>query len=178
MALRRVLITGAGSGIGEGIAKSLAKRGHEIIVTDIAQSAIDSVVANITENGGRAKGYVMDAGNAESIKRTIAALDSPVDVLVNNAGIQHVSRIEDFPPERFQQLLNVLLFGACILTKECLPGMRAKGWGRIINIGSIHGVIASPYKSAYVAAKHGLIGTSVSQPLTRRILKDHCTGDG
>lgn len=160
MALRRVLITGAGSGIGEGIAKSLAKKGHEIIVTDIAQSAIDSVVENIKANGGRAQGYVMDAGNAESIKKTIASLDSPVDVLVNNAGIQHVARIEDFPPERFQQLLNVLLFGACILTKECLPGMRSKGWGRIINIGSIHGVVASPYKSAYVAAKHGLIGTA------------------
>jgi 3-hydroxybutyrate dehydrogenase len=156
--VRRVLITGAGSGIGQGIAEALAKRGHEVLVTDVVRSAAEAVASSIVANGGKARAYALDVGQSESITATIASLDSPVDVLINNAGIQHVSRIEDFPPERFQQLLNVMLFGACMLTRACLPGMRQNGFGRIINIGSIHALVGSPYKSAYVAAKHGLIG--------------------
>lgn len=159
MALRRILITGAGSGIGAGIAEALAKKGHEIVVSDVVRSAAEHVVASITAQGGRAQACVLDVGRAEQIEEALAAV-RPVDVLINNAGIQHVSRLEDFPPERFQQLLNVMLFGAAMLTRACLPGMREKGYGRIINIGSIHALVGSPFKSAYVAAKHGLIGFS------------------
>ena len=155
---RRILVTGAGSGIGAGIAEALATKGHEIVVSDVVKSAAEAVAAGIVARGGKARACVLDVGRAESIQETISQLDKPVDVLINNAGIQHVSRIEDFPPERFQQLLNVMLFGACMLTRACMPGMRQKGYGRIINIGSIHALVGSPYKSAYVAAKHGLIG--------------------
>jgi 3-hydroxybutyrate dehydrogenase len=81
-----------------------------------------------------------------------------VDVLINNAGLQHVSRLEEFPPERWRQLLAVMLTGAALMTRAVLPRMRTQGFGRIINIGSIHSLVASPFKSAYVAAKHGLLG--------------------
>ena len=156
--LRRVLITGAGSGIGAGIAEALAKKGHEIVVSDVVRSAAEEVAAGIVAKGGKAQVCVMDVGKMDSITAGVASLERPVDVLINNAGIQHVARLEEFPPERFQQLLNVMLFGACMLTRACLPAMRERGFGRIINIGSIHALVGSPYKSAYVAAKHGLIG--------------------
>ena len=86
--------------------------------------------------------------------------DTPVDILVNNAGIQHVSKIEDFPPEKWQLLINIMLVAPALLTQAFLPHMRSNNFGRIINIGSIHSVVASPFKSAYVAAKHGLLGFS------------------
>jgi 3-hydroxybutyrate dehydrogenase len=81
-------------------------------------------------------------------------------VLINNAGLQYVATLEDFPPEQWQRLIAVMLYGAAMLTRGVLPGMRSRGFGRIINIGSVHGLVASPYKSAYVAAKHGLVGFS------------------
>lgn len=84
----------------------------------------------------------------------------PPDVLINNAGLQHVAPLEEFPPAKWQQLIAVMLTGAAMLTRAALPAMRSAGYGRIVNIGSIHGLVASPYKSAYVAAKHGLIGFS------------------
>ena len=86
--------------------------------------------------------------------------DDPPDVLINNAGLQHVAPLEEFPPEKWQQLIAVMLTGAAMLTRAVLPGMRERGYGRIVNIGSIHALVASPYKSAYVAAKHGLVGFS------------------
>jgi 3-hydroxybutyrate dehydrogenase len=155
---RRVLITGGGSGIGAGIAHGLARRGHGIVVSDMVLPAAERVAEEIRAQGGKAEALQLDVSSEEAIRTAVGSLKEPVDVLVNNAGIQHVARLEEFPPEKFQLLLNVLLYGPCMLSRACLPAMRSKGYGRIINIGSIHGLVGSPYKSAYVAAKHGLIG--------------------
>jgi|SRR5690554_5019190 len=153
----RVLITGAGSGIGKGLALALAAEGHAILVTDLRQQAADEVASEIQAAGGEARALTLDVSDLDSIE----ALDGErVDVLINNAGLQHVAPLEDFPPEKFDQLIQVMLTGAAMLTRALLPGMRQQGFGRIINIGSIHALVASPYKSAYVAAKHGLLGFS------------------
>src|SRR4029450_10057948 len=99
-----------------------------------------------------------DVADAAQIERALAgAADDPPEVLLTTAGLQYVAPIEDYPPERWQQLIAVMLTGAALLTRATLPQMRRKGFGRIVNIGSIHSLVASPYKSAYVAAKHGLV---------------------
>lgn len=156
----RILVTGAGSGIGAGIARGLAGAGHELIVTDLDATAAEAVAGEITAADGRARAMVLDVTSAESVAALVAALEAPVDVLINNAGLQHVAALEEFPMEKWDQLVQVMLVGVARLTRALLPGMRAAGFGRIINIGSIHSLVASPYKSAYVAAKHGLIGFS------------------
>jgi len=96
----------------------------------------------------------------DSVAAALAAISRPVDVLVNNAGLQHVSPLEEFPLGKWDFLIQVMLVGVARLTRAVLPGMRQRGFGRIVNIGSIHALVASPYKSAYVAAKHGLVGFS------------------
>lgn len=109
---------------------------------------------------------VFDVADAAQIERAIAKVgDDPPDVLINNAGLQHVAPLEEYPPQRWQQLIAVMLTGAALMTRATLPAMRRKGFGRIVNIGSIHSLVASPYKSAYVAAKHGLVGFSKSVAL-------------
>ena len=110
-----------------------------------------------------------DVADAAQIERAFASVaDDPPDVLINNAGLQHVAPLEDFPPEKWQQLIAVMLTGAALLTRAVLPAMRRDGFGRIVNIGSIHSLVASPYKSAYVAAKHGLVGFSKAIALETR----------
>ncbi|WP_376691478.1 3-hydroxybutyrate dehydrogenase [Wenzhouxiangella sp. EGI_FJ10409] len=156
----RILITGAGSGIGAGIAADLAKAGHSILATDLNADAADATAASINEAGGKARGIALDVTSDEDVAGLVAGLDGPVDVLVNNAGLQHVSRLEDFPMDKWDQLVQVMLTGTARLTRALLPGMREQGFGRIVNIGSIHALVASPFKSAYVAAKHGLTGFS------------------
>ncbi len=159
MTKRNVFITGGASGIGFGIATSLAKSGHHIIIADINEDAANSAAHELVSQGFSASAVTVDVCNATSVSALTTALkETPVDVLVNNAGIQHVSKIEDFPPEKWQQLINIMLVGPALLTQTFLPSMRARNFGRIINIGSIHSIVASPYKSAYVAAKHGLLG--------------------
>ncbi len=159
MATYNVFITGAASGIGLGIAEKLAAAGHHIIIADINQDAAQKAADSLIANGGSAQAVtvdVCDAGQIASVKDKLA--DTPVDILVNNAGIQHVEKIDTFPPQKWQQLINIMLVGPALLTQAFLPGMRERNFGRIINVGSIHSVVASPYKSAYVAAKHGLLG--------------------
>ncbi len=156
----RVLVTGAGSGIGAGIAHELARAGHEIIVTDLAAEAAETTARAIIEAGGRASARALDVTSERSIDDFLADLDQPVQVLVNNAGIQHVARLEEFPMEKWDQLVQVMLVGVARLTRAVLPAMRSQEFGRVINIGSIHSLVASAYKSAYVAAKHGLMGFS------------------
>jgi 3-hydroxybutyrate dehydrogenase len=154
------LITGAASGIGAGIASQLAEAGRHIIVSDLNPDAAEAVAARIRADGGSAEAVVLDVTSDASVAAALAAISRPVDVLVNNAGLQHVSPLEEFPIEKWDLLIQVMLVGAARLTRAVLPGMRERGFGRIVNIGSIHALVASPYKSAYVAAKHGLVGFS------------------
>ena len=158
---RNILITGAGSGIGAGLAVHLSEAGHRIVVTDLDGAAAAAVAHGIQAAGGRSHAAALDVSDAAAVAALFAdPITGTVDVVINNAGLQHVSRLEDFDPVRWQLLVNVMLVGAANMMRAALPGMRARGHGRIVNIGSIHSLVASPYKSAYIAAKHGLIGLS------------------
>ncbi|ANG64562.1 3-hydroxybutyrate dehydrogenase [Marinobacterium aestuarii] len=158
---RTVLITGAGSGIGQAVALVLAAQGHRIIATDLIAATAQRTADQILAAGGQARALTLDVSAQADIDQLASLLQAEtVDVLINNAGLQHVAPLESFPPERFDLLVQVMLNGAAMLTRALLPAMRASGYGRIINIGSIHALVASPYKSAYVAAKHGLLGFS------------------
>ena len=154
----QVLVTGATGGIGFEIASQFASAGHSVILADLHLAAVEQKAAQLTALGFNATGIQLDVTNEADIINCTSRFD--IDVLINNAGIQHVARLEDFPPEKWQQLLNVMLTGPAMLSRAVLPGMRARNFGRIINIGSIHALVASPFKSAYVAAKHGLLGFS------------------
>lgn len=160
MTPRCILITGAGSGIGAGIATELAREGHHVVITDLALDAAEAVASQIRNDGGSAEALALDVTSDESVSAALAAVSRPVEVLVNNAGLQHVAPLEEFPIAKWEFLVQVMLVGVARLTRALLPGMRERGFGRIVNIGSIHSLVASPYKSAYVAAKHGLLGFS------------------
>ncbi|MCH2038886.1 MAG: 3-hydroxybutyrate dehydrogenase, partial [Rickettsiales bacterium] len=153
------LVTGAASGIGYGVAFHLAKQGFHVLVSDLSIENAKKVVTEIINVGGSAEAFELDVTSEKHIEKIVEQV-SRIDVLVNNAGIQYVSRLEEFPVERWKFIIDVLLNGPAMMTRSVLPLMRANNFGRIINIGSIHSVIASPFKSAYVAAKHGLIGFS------------------
>jgi 3-hydroxybutyrate dehydrogenase len=157
---RSILVTGAGSGIGAGIAAGLAADGHHLLVTDVAREPAEAVAHAIRDAGGSAEALALDVTSDASVAAALAAASRPVEVLVNNAGLQHVAPLEEFPMEKWDFLVQVMLVGVARLTRAVLPGMRERGFGRIVNIGSIHSLVASPYKSAYVAAKHGLVGFS------------------
>jgi 3-hydroxybutyrate dehydrogenase len=160
MVTRCILVTGAGSGIGAGIAAQLAAAGHHLVVTDLDLEAAETVATRIRGSGGSAEALVLDVTSDGSVAAALAAVSRPVEVLVNNAGLQHVAPLEEFPMGKWDFLVQVMLVGVARLTRAVLPGMRERGFGRIVNIGSIHSLVASPYKSAYVAAKHGLVGFS------------------
>lgn len=148
---RRALVTGAGSGIGKACAERLASAGATVVVCDVEETAAKAVADAV---GGEP--WVADLSDVEALRD----LSLDVDVLVNNAGVQHVSPIEEFPPERFGFILRLMLESPFLLIRAALPHMYARGWGRVVNISSAHGLVASPFKSAYVAAKHGLEGLS------------------
>ncbi len=154
----RVVVTGATGGIGFAMAEAFAQQGHNVVLADLDAALLASKTAELTSKGYKADSCVLDVTNAEQIAD--CAKRFPADVLINNAGIQHVARLEDFPPEKWQQLIAVMLTGPAMLTRAMLPYMQQQNFGRVINVGSIHGLVASPFKSAYVAAKHGLIGLS------------------
>ena len=161
-----IFITGGASGIGFGIAEHLAALGHHVILADINEDAAQQAAQKLNIKGWSAQAVqinVCDAQQVAALPETL--LKTPIDVLINNAGIQHVSKLEDFPADKWQMLINVMLVGPALLTQAFLPHMRAQNFGRIINVGSIHSVIASPYKSAYVAAKHGLLGFAKTMAL-------------
>lgn len=160
---KTALITGSTSGIGLGYARALAAEGANVMINGFGdQAAIDGYVAELAAaSGGKALHSSADMTKPEEIRAMVAEctdkLSSP-DILINNAGIQHVAPVDEFPEEKWDAVLAIILSSAFHTTKAALPGMKAKGWGRVINTGSMHSLVASPYKSAYNSAKHGLAG--------------------
>ncbi len=148
---RRALVTGGASGIGRACAVRLAAAGAEVVVADRDAEAAKSVAELV---GGTA--VAVDLSDLDAVD----ALDLDVDVLVNNAGLQHVAPLHEFPVDRFSYILRLMLEAPFRLVRGALPHMYEQGWGRIVNISSVHGLRASPFKSAYVTAKHGLEGLS------------------
>jgi 3-hydroxybutyrate dehydrogenase len=160
---KTALVTGSTSGIGLGIAKQLAKQGANIVLNGFGDH--QTPLANIQALGVQAAYHGADMSQPSEIEAMMqfaAVTFGRVDILVNNAGIQHVARVEDFPPEKWDAILAINLSSAFHASRLAIPAMRAadggKGWGRIINIASVHGLVASAEKAAYVAAKHGLVG--------------------
>lgn len=151
LAGRRALVTGAASGIGAAVAARLGEQGAEVHLLDRDEEGVAKVAAQV-----HGTPHVVDLTDAAAIE----ALDLDVDVLVNNAGIQHVAPVEDFDPERFRAIHALMLHAPFLLARRFLPGMYARGWGRLVHVSSVHGHRASAYKSAYVSAKHGLEGLS------------------
>lgn len=145
------LVTGAASGIGRACAGRLARAGAAVTVLDLDGKAAREVAEEI---GGRAEQVDLSDFTA------LDALEFEADIVVNNAGLQHVAAIEEFPPERFSQIIRIMLEAPFRLVRKALPHMYERGWGRIVNISSVHGLRASPYKAAYISAKHGLEGFS------------------
>lgn len=157
------VVTGSTSGIGLAVAEALAEQGARVVINSFTDSAEDHGLAQaLAEKHGVAVRYVAaDMADPEACAYLIAQARQsfgPVEILVNNAGIQHVAPIEAFPVERWNAILAVNLSSSFHTIRAAVPEMKAVGWGRIINIASAHGVVASPYKSAYVAAKHGVVG--------------------
>lgn len=155
----RIVITGGSGGIGFAIATQCATAGHQVILADLDVALAEQKAQQLQAQGLAVQALALNLAEQHSIEQLAAQL-GPVDVLVNNAGVQHVARLDEFPEHKWQLLLQVMLTGPAMLSKALLPGMRERGFGRIINVGSIHALIASPFKSAYVAAKHGLLGFS------------------
>ncbi len=153
-----VLITGGTGGIGFAVAEHFGRLGHHVILADINSSQLELRQQELEAAGYQASSIKLDLTEQSSIAACAQA--HQIDILINNAGVQHVARLEDFPEQKWQQLLQVMLTGPAMLTKAVLPRMQQQGFGRVINIGSIHALVASPFKSAYVAAKHGLLGFS------------------
>ncbi len=160
---RVAVVTGSTSGIGLGIAEELAARGAAIVLngfgeeTEIAAQCRRLGEAHAVPVRYDGANMAMAADIADMVERTRRAF-GPVDILVNNAGIQHVAPIEEFPAEKWDAILAVNLSAAFHAVRAVLPGMRLRRWGRIVNVASAHGLIASPFKGAYVAAKHGVVG--------------------
>ena len=156
---KTALITGSTSGIGLGMAKTLAQRGANIMLNgfgdvDAALAELRSVTDQVSFHGADMSQPAQIADMVRSCEREFGA----VDILVNNAGIQHVALVEDFPPEKWDAIIAINLSAAFHAVRVALPGMKQRNWGRVINVASVHGLVASAQKSAYVAAKHGLVG--------------------
>lgn len=167
---RVALVTGSTSGIGRGIAHALARAGSDVMIHglgDPAQIAADC--ASLAAQTGKRVAWdatdLMQAGGMERLMAVTQERLGSVDILVNNAGIQYVSPIEAFPPEKWDAIRSLILDASFQATRLAVPAMKAKGWGRIINLVSVHGLVASPFKSAYVAAKHAQVGLTKSVAL-------------
>ena len=154
---KTALVTGAASGIGRAIAVGLAGHGARVLLADLNEKDGEAAAREITGTIFQRADVSSRADCRALVDRATAELGG-VDILINNAGVQHVSPIEDFPEDRWEQLVRIMLFGAFYLTRYSIPHMYERRWGRIVNISSVHGLVASPYKSAYIAAKHGVIG--------------------
>lgn len=156
---KTALVTGSTSGIGLGIATRLAEAGADVILNGFGDS--ETVKADLSRLGGRVGYHGADLSRPEQITELFAYAEHEfggVDILVNNAGIQHVASVETFPVEKWDAIIAINLSSVFHATRLALPGMRQRGWGRIVNIASVHGLVGSAQKSAYVAAKHGVVG--------------------
>lgn len=158
---KRAVITGSNSGIGLGVAEALAAAGAEVILNSFTDRPEDhELAAELGARHGVAAHYIAADMSKGAECRALVEKAGGCDILVNNAGIQFVSPIEEFPVEKWDAILAINLTSAFHTIAAALPGMRAKGWGRVVNVASAHGLTASPYKSAYIAAKHGVVGLS------------------
>ncbi|GAB4284389.1 MAG: 3-hydroxybutyrate dehydrogenase [Roseovarius sp.] len=158
---RTAVITGSNSGIGLGVARAFAQAGADVVLNSFTDRDEDHALARAIgeEFGVRARYVRADMSRAEECRALIATAGA-CDILVNNAGIQHVAPVPEFPVEKWDAIIAINLSAAFHTTAAALPLMRAAGWGRVINIASAHGLRASPFKAAYVAAKHGVVGLS------------------
>lgn len=151
---RRALVTGAASGIGRACARRLARAGAQVVIADIDAEDAGKTAAELD---GRA--VIADLADPDALDPVLEAA-ATADIVVNNAGFQHVAPIEEFPPETFGRILRLMAETPFRIVAAALPHMYGQGWGRVINVSSVHGLRASPYKSAYVSAKHALEGLS------------------
>ena len=159
LANKTALVTGSTSGIGLGIAKALARQGANIVLNGFGD--VETPTAEVQALGAQVAYHGADMSRPDEIEDMMKFAQDRfgrVDILVNNAGIQHVSRVEHFPVEKWDAILAINLSSAFHTTRLALPAMREANWGRIINVASVHGLVASAEKAAYVAAKHGLVG--------------------
>jgi 3-hydroxybutyrate dehydrogenase len=156
---KTAIVTGSNSGIGLGIARALAQAGAAVVLNSFTDRPEDhALAADLARETGVPVRYVAaDMSRGADCRRLVEGAGG-CDILVNNAGIQHVAVLEEFPTEKWDQIIAVNLSSAFHTTAAALPGMKARGWGRVVNIASAHGLTASPFKSAYIAAKHGVVG--------------------
>ncbi len=168
-------MTGAASGIGRAIARRFVADGATVIAADRDAAALESLCAEIA-----ATPVVVDLSDIDNLPAAIAGAAGEVDILVNNAGIQHVERLEQFPIETFETILRIMLTAPFVLSRAVLPGMYDRGWGRIVHVSSAHGRRASPFKVAYVTAKHGLEGLSkvIALEAAERGVTSNCINPG
>lgn len=174
---KTAIVTGSTSGIGLGIARGFATKGMNIVLNGFGdENQIRDICTELESMGAKTLYHAADMRDgsqiAELVTRTIELFDG-IDVLVNNAGIQKVSPVEDFPIDKWNDIQAINLSSVFHTTRACLPYMKKSGWGRVINIASAHGLVASPYKSAYVAAKHGVVGFTKSTAL--EVAQDNIT---
>jgi 3-hydroxybutyrate dehydrogenase len=163
---KTAIITGSNSGIGLGIARELARAGADVVLNSFTDRDEDhAIAASIAQECGVTARYIAADMSKGDDCRALIAQAGACDILVNNAGIQHVCPIDEFPTEKWDAIIAINLTSAFHTTAAALPLMRKAGWGRIVNIASAHGLTASPYKSAYVAAKHGIVGLSKTTAL-------------
>ncbi|MDR5652930.1 3-hydroxybutyrate dehydrogenase [Ruixingdingia sedimenti] len=169
---KTAIVTGSNSGIGLGVAEELARAGADLVVNSFTDRPEDHALADrlARDHGVRVRYIGADMSKPDDC-RALVEKAGGCDILVNNAGIQHVAPVELFPAAKWDAIIAINLSSAFHTTAAALPGMREKGWGRIINIASAHGLTASPYKAAYVAAKHGVVG------LTKTVALE-CAGQG
>jgi len=163
---KTALVTGSTSGIGLGIALSLARQGANIVLNGFGD--VEAPKAEVSALGVKVGYHGADMSKPAEIEAMMAYVDAEFgacDILVNNAGIQFVAPVQDFPVERWDAIIAINLSSAFHTTRLAVPGMKARGWGRILNIASVHGLVASAEKSAYVAAKHGIVGFTKSVAL-------------
>ncbi len=163
---KRAVVTGSTSGIGLGIARELARAGASVVINSFTDAPEDHALAKdlAAETSADVRYIQADMSKPDQCRALIEQAGG-CDILVNNAGIQHVARIEEFPVEKWDAIIAINLSSAFHTTAAALPGMYAAGWGRVVNIASAHGLTASPYKAAYIAAKHGVVGLTKTTAL-------------